>query len=173
MFMLNNKPLPVDRPFEAEMLVEVVVPAVTNIDINGETVIVEPENRYNEYQTFQFPANWLRHASLEEKQAIGITEVAEPEQFDHRFYFEAGLPKDLAVVQDMLLAQIKQTSYSLLAPSDYKVVRSAETGQAIDQATLDYRASVRAKYQEHKTAIQAATTVDDLAVMVLDFPYSE
>jgi hypothetical protein len=40
-----------------------------------------------------FPANWLRLTSLEEKQAIGITEVADPEPYDDRFYWGVDNPK--------------------------------------------------------------------------------
>ena len=35
----------------------------------------------------QYPANWLRLASWEEKSAIGITEVPNPPYYDQRFYW--------------------------------------------------------------------------------------
>lgn len=41
----------------------------------------------------QYPANWLRLASPEERAAIGITEVADPEPYDQRFYWGPGNPK--------------------------------------------------------------------------------
>ena len=63
MFMLNDKPLPLDTPFE----------------VDGT----------------HFPANWLRVTSLEEKQAIGITEVPDPEAYDDRFFWGVGNPKQL------------------------------------------------------------------------------
>lgn len=47
MFMLNNKPLPLDTPFKTE---------------DGTS----------------FPANWLRLTTIQEKNAIGITEVPDP-----------------------------------------------------------------------------------------------
>ena len=40
-----------------------------------------------------YPANWLRLTSLEEKQAIGITEVPDPEAYDDRFFWGVGNPK--------------------------------------------------------------------------------
>jgi hypothetical protein len=40
-----------------------------------------------------YPANWLRLTSLEEKQAIGITEVPDPEAYDDRFFWSVGNPK--------------------------------------------------------------------------------
>ena len=41
----------------------------------------------------QYPANWFRNASAEERAAIGITEVADPESYDQRFYWGVGNPK--------------------------------------------------------------------------------
>ena len=41
----------------------------------------------------QYPANWLRLASIEEREAIGITEVPDPVPFDNRFYWSIDNPK--------------------------------------------------------------------------------
>jgi len=41
----------------------------------------------------QFPSNWIRLASPEERAAIGITEVADPVAYDDRFYWGPGVPK--------------------------------------------------------------------------------
>lgn len=43
----------------------------------------------------QYPANWFRLASAEERAAIGITEVADPESYDQRFYWGPNNPKIL------------------------------------------------------------------------------
>ncbi len=43
----------------------------------------------------QYPANWLRLTTAEEKAAIGITEEADPEIYDDRFYWGVGIPKQL------------------------------------------------------------------------------
>jgi len=49
------------------------------------------------HEGIQYPANWLRLASLEEKQAIGITEVPDPVRADDRFYWDGDInnPKAL------------------------------------------------------------------------------
>ena len=49
----------------------------------------------------QYPANWLRLVSTEEREAIGITEEPDPAAYDQRFYWgydaEGNLiPKDHA-----------------------------------------------------------------------------
>jgi len=41
----------------------------------------------------QYPSNWLRLASPEERTAIGITEVSDPESYDDRFYWGVNNPK--------------------------------------------------------------------------------
>jgi hypothetical protein len=41
----------------------------------------------------RYPANWIRLASPSERAAIGITEVADPEPYDQRFYWGPGNPK--------------------------------------------------------------------------------
>jgi hypothetical protein len=41
----------------------------------------------------QYPQNWLRLASPEERAAIGITEVEDPPAYDDRFYWGVDNPK--------------------------------------------------------------------------------
>ncbi len=43
----------------------------------------------------QYPANWLRLASPQERAAIGITEVVDPVIYDDRFYWGVNSPKQL------------------------------------------------------------------------------
>ena len=43
----------------------------------------------------QYPANWLRLASADEKKKIGITEVADEATYDERFYWGVGNAKEL------------------------------------------------------------------------------
>ena len=43
----------------------------------------------------QFPSNWLRMASEEDKAALGITWEADPAPVDFRFYWSEGNPKAL------------------------------------------------------------------------------
>ena len=53
---------------------------------------------FNPYRAFtlngiQYPANWFRLASAEERAAIGIEEVADPTPHDERFYWGPNNPK--------------------------------------------------------------------------------
>tara|TARA_R100000278_G_C5471062_1_gene164496 strand:- start:218 stop:787 length:570 start_codon:yes stop_codon:yes gene_type:complete len=42
-----------------------------------------------------YPANWLRLSTADEKTALGITEVADPKVYDSRFYWSDGTAKAL------------------------------------------------------------------------------
>ena len=144
MFMLNNKPLPIDTPFEVDGI--------------------------------QYPANWLRLTTLEEKQAIGITEVTDPEPYDDRFYWGADNPKQLEDVtvdevtskglKSQWIAQIKDTAGKLLAQTDWMVIRKAERDVAIPAATVTYRAAVVAEANRLETAINACSDVPALIAVV-------
>ena len=45
--------------------------------------------------TTNYPANWLRLSTAEEKTALGIVEVADPKVYDNRFYWNDGTAKAL------------------------------------------------------------------------------
>ena len=61
--------------------------------LNGNSLPLDVAFSYND---INYPANWLRHATISQKNAIGITEVAEPASYDQRFYSGPDKPKDLA-----------------------------------------------------------------------------
>lgn len=117
-----------------------------------------------------YPANWLQLSTAEEKSAIGITEVDDPARYDERFYWSAGNPKDLDVIKANLISHVKATAASLLAPTDWKVVRFAETGTAIDTATSTYRTAVRTASNANETAINACVTMFEIESLQLTWP---
>jgi hypothetical protein len=139
--------------------------------LNGSTL--QLDTPFTDANGTQYPANWLRLATPEERTAIGIAEVADPDPYDDRYYWSLGNPKDLDQCKAMLVAQVKQTAASLLAPTDWKVVRFTETGTAVDTATSEYRTAVRTASNTTETAINACTTVDELAALQLTWPENE
>lgn len=122
------------------------------------------------HNDIQYPANWLQLSTAEEKSAIGITEVDDPATYDDRYYWSAGNPKDLDVIKANLISQIKTTAASLLTPTDWKVVRYAETGLAVDTATSTYRSSVRTASNTNESAVNACVTVDEIANLQFTWP---
>ena len=129
-----------------------------------------------------YPANWLRLTSIEEKNAVGITEVADIQVvYDDRFYWGVDNPKQLdditvtpengePYIQRGLkhnwIAQIKDTAGKLLAQTDWMVIRKAERDVAIPAATVTYRAAVVAEANRLETAINACSDVPALIGVV-------
>ena len=160
------------------------------------------------HNDIQYPSNWVRLASEEDKAAIGMTWEADAVRADDRYYWsgdinnpkaledkeesdENGNPlyvKVLGVVdgkpamvdsterlvtkglKSNFIAQVKTTAGSILAQTDWMVIRKAERNVDIPSSVATYRASVVAKATELETAISAVTTVEQLIALDLSFP---
>ena len=152
--------------------------------LNGTPLGIDSPFTYNDTQ---YPSNWLRLASQAERAAIGITEVADPERWDDRYYWGVDNPKqleDLTVtpeggepyVQKGLksnhLAQTKTTANQLLSATDWMVIRKAERDVAIPAATVTYRAAVLTECDRLLAAIAAAADVPALMAVSASWPES-
>jgi hypothetical protein len=173
MYKVNNKPLRLDRAF-------------TLGDI-------------------QYPANWLRLASAEDKAALGITEEADAVRADDRFYWNGDItvPKAMDDVEEVdedgnpmyvkvldnsdpanpvmvdsaerlvtkglkstFTAQVRATANSILASTDWMVIRKAERDVAIPEATVTYRAAILTECDRLIAAIAGAADVDALITVL-------
>ena len=138
----------------------------------------------------QYPSNWLRLATEDEKAAIGITWEDDPVPVDGRFYWSEGNPKRLedepAVDQNgdpvldddgvqvinyglktEWIKKQKEVAGTLLAGSDWYVTRKAEDSTAeIPAAVATYRASVRTISGTREAEINACTTTDELVALL-------
>ena len=144
MFKLDNKPLSYDRAFT--------------------------------HAGIQYPANWLRLSSLEERNALGITEVANDPTYDQRFYWGPSNPKQLddktetvdgvevktTGLKTLWSATQGEIAASLLASSDWRVIKAKETGTNIPSAWKTYRAAVRTACNTRQTEINAVADVPAL-----------
>ena len=160
------------------------------------------------HNDIQYPANWIRLASEEDKANIGMTWEADAVRADDRFYWDGNInnPKALedkeesdengnplyvkvlgvvdgkpAMVDSTerlvtkglksnFISQVKTTAGSILAQTDWMVIRKAERNVDIPSSVTTYRASVVAKATELETAIAAVTTVEQLIALDLSFP---
>jgi hypothetical protein len=160
------------------------------------------------HNDIQYPANWIRLASEEDKSAIGMTWEVDAVRYDDRFYWDGNInnPKaledKLEVDQDgnpmyvkvlgvvdgqpamvdstkrlvtkglksNFISQIKYTAGTILAQTDWIIIRKAERNVDIPSAVATYRANVVAKAAELETAISAVTTVEQLIALDLSFP---
>ncbi len=140
----------------------------------------------------------LRDPALREQ--LGIVEVADPEQYDQRFYWSPTLPKllddRLEVKEDgtplyvqvynpateamedtteqvvtkglksQWTAQVKQTAGSMLAQTDWMVVRKAERNIDVPPAVATKRAAIVAECDRLEAAIAACADVEALIAVV-------
>ena len=136
--------------------------------------------------TTNYPANWLRLSTAEEKTAAGITEVADPTVYDSRFYWGDGTPKTLADenatdkdgnliknaygtqhinygLKTQLKKEEKQTADYLLSRYDWLIVRKAEKGTAIPTEITTFRDAVRTACNTREAEIDACA---DIAALV-------
>jgi len=172
MYKVNNKPLQLDRAF-------------TLGDI-------------------QYPANWLRLSSAEDRAALGITWETEAPRADDRFYWsgdinnpkamedreevdEDGNPMYVKVLGEVdgepamvdsderlvtkglksnWIAQIKATAGTMLATTDWMVIRKAERDVPIDADVVTKRAAILAEANRLEVAIAACADVEALIAVV-------
>ena len=153
--------------------------------LDGNPLAVDVAFGHND---INYPANWLRLSTADEKTALGITEVADSPTYDSRFYWGDGTAKavddvnatdengdllkdengDQVVtlgVKSVLKAQEKTTAGSLLAKYDWYVVRKAEKSTAIPTAITTYRDAVRTACNTRETEIDACANTAALVTL--------
>ena len=158
--------------------------------LNGNPLAVDVAFSHND---IQYPANWLRLSTAEEKTAIGITEVADAPTYDSRFYWNDGTAKALddenakdsegnllknldgsqmviLGVKSVLKSQEKVIAGSLLAKYDWYVVRKAEKSTAIPSAISTFRDGVRTACDTREKEIDSCS---DTAALVTLYSYKE
>ena len=138
----------------------------------------------------QRPANWLRLSTERDRELLGITWVAENiNNYDQRFYWDSSTPKRLndepavdgegnPVLDDdgnqlvntglktLWKAKQDEIAASLLAPSDWRVVKELEVNSsfanartAYPSAWMTYRAAVRTACNTRQAEIDACSDV--------------
>lgn len=160
------------------------------------------------HNDIQYPNNWIRLATEEDKAAIGLVWEADAIRADDRFYWDGSInnPKaledKLEVDQDgnpmyvkvlgtvdgnpamvdsterlvtkglksNFISQVKTTAGTILAKTDWMVIRKTERNVDIPTAVATYRASVVTKATELEASITAVTTVEQLIALDLSFP---
>jgi hypothetical protein len=108
----------------------------------------------------QYPANWLRLSTEKQRLDIGITEVPDPAVWDQRFYWgydEDGqlIPKDHAQLVEQWTQQTRTTANTLLAPTDWTIIREADNGKPADPLLKTWREDIRLATGTKITAIEA------------------
>jgi len=131
----------------------------------------------------QHPRNWMIWSDAE-KTAAGLVWEDDPAPFDNRFYWSAGVARALDDVNEtdddgnalldedgnqivtlgmksQYKAQTKTTAASLLAPTDWQVIKATEvSAYTVPSAITTYRAAVRTASNTIETAIDNAADLD-------------
>ena len=120
---------------------------------------------------------WATQLSEDEKTAVGITWVADPEQFDGKYYLSAGNPRQLDNstddegnttygVRPGIVQEQKNIANGLLVGTDWYVTRKAETDEAIPSNVATYRAAVRTVCGTREAKIAAVSTTEALEALM-------
>ena len=135
----------------------------------------------------QRPANWLTLSTARDRELLGITWVDETSNnYDQRFYWGVDNPKQLndeAVLDEdgndtgevqtglktLWKAKQNEIAATLLAPSDWRVVKELEVNSsfanartAYPSAWMTYRAAVRTACNTRQTEIDNCSDVAEL-----------
>ena len=127
-----------------------------------------------------YPANWLRLTTLDEKKGIGITEVADEATYDQRFYWSASKAKELEDTTEKVdgvdvttkglksewIDKQKAAASSLLTPYDWYVIRKLEETTDIPATVSKYRDDVRTACAAREAQIKGVTDVTALKTLV-------
>ena len=177
--------------------------------LNGKTLPIDRGFTHND---IQYPRNWLRLSTQEDKDALGITWEADLVRHDDRYYWNGELdnPKALedvdAVDEDgnpvweqeldnsdpenpvmvdtdvqvvthglkhTMINQVKHTAGTMLAQTDWYVVRKAEREVAIPADVVAERSHVVAESERLEVAIAACADVEALIEVMNSQNWSE
>jgi hypothetical protein len=129
-----------------------------------------------EYKDISYPANWLRLSTQLDRDKLGIVWINPPEPYDQRFYwgYDADghlIPKDHAQLVDQWTAQTRTTAGTLLAPTDWIIIREADNGKTADPAIKQWRQDIRLATGVKVTAITQTSDTAELAAYITGANY--
>ena len=121
-----------------------------------------------EHNDVQYPANWLRLSSSQDRAKLGITWGDVAPYYDQKFYwgFDADgilIPKTYADLQANWVAQTKHTANTLLIPSDWRVIKAKESGKTMNAGWKTWRQVIRTECGTKVTAIEDCSKIGDVS----------
>lgn len=144
--------------------------------LSGKTLLLD---RPFEADDIQYPANWLRLSTADDRAGIGIVWEDDPASaapYDQKFY--AGrqddgtlIPRDFAELKALWSNSTKQTANARLQPSDWRVIKAKECGSTLNADWKTWRQTIRTECREKVTAIENAADVAALAEYVRGASY--
>ena len=144
-------------------------------------MMLVPAGTAFEWDGIQYPANWCNLSTPEEKAAIGMVDVVYGTYPNDTYYWVSqdapvyngtvveinytATPKDLFMLQNDAVNAVQQEAYSILLPSDWRVVKGYETKSAIPTDWNTWRQEIRTQCDAQIIAITNCTTVAELAAL--------
>jgi len=171
---------------------------MTSIYKCGHGQTIRPGKAWTDGDGVTHPASWHTY-SAERKAELGITEIVQQPAPDSRLYtwsynddgtvnstakslddvnavdqngdpvIENGKQLVIEGVKSNLIAEVKAQQGSLLAQTDWAVIRKADAGTDIPENIATYRAAIRSKATEMETAITNAADTDAIAALFLTY----
>jgi hypothetical protein len=150
---------------------------------NGQFIGASQAFTYNE---IQYPSNWISLSTAEGRAALGIIEIPEQQRPNDQYYWVVEnddgsfttTPKDLEDgdeytdlrgvtrrkqgLKSLSIDKVKMTAGTLLAQTDWMVIRKAERDVAIPADVVAKRAAIVAESERLEAAITAVTSVKAL-----------
>jgi hypothetical protein len=129
------------------------------------------------YGDLQYTKQGANHETFT---SLGFQQVIVQQRPDERFYVVSGpasdgtystTPRNLADLKTKYIRDTKTTAFQLLKGTDWYIVRQMELGYGEAPVPVDvttFRAAVRAAATARCDAIDATTTVEELATLLSD-----
>lgn len=143
------------------------------------------------YNGIQYPPQWIAQSTQEQRNQLGLVDVVYGPQANQQYYWVGqdepvynaqtntvdinytATPKDLDQLKVQQAAQINQTAYTILLPTDWMVVKAIETQGTVAPDWNTWRQSIRTTADTARAAVEACTTVEELANLPsIDWPLS-
>ena len=121
-----------------------------------------------EHNDIQYPANWLRLSTADDRAALGIVWVDDSPVCNHKFYwgYDADgnlIPKTYADLKTLWIGRTKQTANELLQASDWRVIKAKERGSTLNADWKAWRQTIRTECGAMVAAIEATADVGDMS----------
>ena len=148
---------------------------------NGNIIMYVQAGTSWTYNGVQYPPQWIAQSTQAQRNQLGLVDVVYGPQANQQYYWVSesqpvynaqtntvdinytATPKDLDQLKVQQAAQINQTAYTILLPTDWMVVKAVETQGTVAPDWNTWRQSIRTTADEARAAVEACTTVDELA----------
>ena len=125
--------------------------------LNGNRLLLD---RPFTHEGFQYPKEWLRCSTPEQKAELGIMELPGDTPKEH-------WEKDEKRVREGLVFQQKREAHRILAETDWMIIRQLETGEEVLPGVLEYRKRIREICAENEKKVDLGWTLTRYPKLVI------